>query len=97
MHARVVTLTLQPGQLDAATTIFRDSVIPALRQQPGFVQAYLLSDRAADQLVSVVLWASEAALLASGGSGFLQEQFAKFAAIRVAPPVAASYEVSATS
>ena len=44
MYARVVTGQFQPGKLDEAIALFRDSVIAEIKQQQGFKGALLLRD-----------------------------------------------------
>jgi hypothetical protein len=36
MYTRVTTLSVQPEKIDELTTIFRDSIGPAMQQQSGF-------------------------------------------------------------
>ena len=36
MHARVISVQLKPGSSEDVTRIYRDSVLPAARRQPGF-------------------------------------------------------------
>jgi hypothetical protein len=44
MYARVVTVQAQPGKTEEAIAIFRNSVIPAAKQQKGFISLMLLTD-----------------------------------------------------
>ena len=94
MFARHVTVMLQPGKTDETTAIFRDSVVPALQQQEGFKGAFLLIDPKTPKAIAVVLWETEAEMLASEESGFYQDQIAKFAAVFVGPPVREHFRVS---
>ena len=50
MHAQVVRVQVQPGKADEAIAIFRDSVMPAARQQKGFMNSYLLIDRSTNRV-----------------------------------------------
>ena len=94
MHARLVTVQIQPGKIDEAISIYRDTVMPAAKQQKGFKGATLLTDRDTGKGVSVTLWETEADMTATEASGWWQEQIAKFAAALAAPPVREHYEVS---
>jgi heme-degrading monooxygenase HmoA len=95
MYARAVTLHVSPDKLDEVIQIFRDSVIPAARQQTGFRSGRLLVNRQTGKAISVGLWETEADLQASGqGSTYLQEQLAKAASLVTAPPVVEQYEVA---
>jgi heme-degrading monooxygenase HmoA len=95
MYARLVTLQLAPETIDDAIELYRDSVMPAAQQEPGFKGGRLLVDRATSKAISVVLWATEADILETGaGSAYFQEQIAKFGQLFTAPPVAEHYEIA---
>ena len=65
MHARVISVQLRPGTADEASRIYRESVLPAARRQPGFQRALFLVDPITERAVSVTQWATEADLAAS--------------------------------
>jgi hypothetical protein len=44
MHARVVDPRVRPGDTEEMVRIYRDSFMPAAKQQPGFGGAMLLTD-----------------------------------------------------
>ena len=94
MHARIVTVQLQPGKIDEAIRIFRDSIVPAAKQQNGFKGALLLTDASADKVISVTQWETEADMLASETSGYYQEQVAKVGHIVRSQPTDEHYQVS---
>lgn len=94
MYARVTTLQLQPGKTEELIRIFQDSIVPAAQQQKGFVGITLLSDPAADKVMSVGLWQTESDLLAGESSGYYQEQLAKVRTLMAAPPTREAYQVS---
>ena len=95
MYSQVVRAQVQPGKVDEAVAIFRDSVAPAARRERGFKSAYFLVDRSANKIVGFSLWESEADIAALAESGFYQEQVAKFAAVFAGPPEREVYEVLA--
>ena len=97
MHARVVTLQVQPGKMDALNTIFQDEVVPAVRQVAGFKSLTLLEDRKTNKAMMFSVWESESAMKASEISGFFQAQLQKFSAIIVGQPQREAYEVGAQS
>jgi heme-degrading monooxygenase HmoA len=78
MFARIVTVQVPPDKREEAISIFQNSVIPAAKQQKGFISLMLVTDRTGKG-VSVGLWETEADLNANEASGYLQEQLAKFA------------------
>jgi heme-degrading monooxygenase HmoA len=95
MYARLTTFELHPETLDEAVQIFRDSVVPDNRQQPGFQGILALVDRSAHKAISISLWQTEAEAQASATSGHLQAQIKKFASHMSAPPVVETFEVEA--
>lgn len=94
MFARHITLNIQPGKMDEAIRIYRDSVVPASREQPGCRHMQLLTNAMTGHCVSISFWNSEADQKASEDSGYMQQQLAKFAALTDGPPTRESYAVS---
>jgi heme-degrading monooxygenase HmoA len=95
MHARVVTIKCQPGKVDEATQILRESILPETRQQAGFQGVMALLDRSIDKSIAITLWQTEADAQASGASSsYLQAQLAKVASFFAAAPIVETYEVA---
>ena len=94
MYARVVTTHAQPEKLDQLIAVFRDSIVPAARQQKGFVGISLLVDRATGKGVVVSRWQTEADLSAGEASGYYQEQLAKVGPFLTAPPTREAFEIA---
>ena len=94
MYARVTITQLQPGKTEEAVSIFRDSIVPAAKQQQGFKGALLLTDPNTGKGVSITLWETEDNMRAGETSGYYQEQVAKFAQVFTGPPIREVYEVS---
>jgi heme-degrading monooxygenase HmoA len=94
MHARIVIVQSQPDKLDEVIKIYRDSVVPAAKQQKGFLGARLFTDRATGKGISVTRWQTKEDLEAGETSGYYQEQIAKFAPYLTAAPVREVYEIS---
>lgn len=95
MFARVTTVQIRPDTVDEATRIYNDSVIAAAKGQQGYVNTYMLTDRASGRGMAVTLWQTLEDLQASESSGYYQEQVAKFAPFLTAQPVREVYEVGA--
>ncbi len=94
MHARLTTSQYPLDKVDEALQIYRESILPELRRQPGFKGVMGLVDRSKGKAISLTLWESEADALASGaGSAYMQEALAKFGSLFVAAPVIETYEV----
>jgi heme-degrading monooxygenase HmoA len=94
VHARVVDLRVRPSDTEEMVRIYRDSVMPAARRQPGFRGAVLLTDPETGIGISVTMWETEADREAGETSGYYKEQIAKFADFLVETPVRKHYEVS---
>ena len=93
MHARAVSVPVDPGSLDDMLKIWKESVLPAARGQRGFQGALVLGNRTTGDGVSITLWEDEADMAASEKSGYYQEQLAKFASIFTGKPDLKHYEV----
>lgn len=94
MQVRVTTVQIQPGKVDEAIRIYRDSVVPAAKQQRGYRSTMLLTDRASGKGIAITAWETAADLQASEASGYYQEQTAKFAPLLTAAPIREVFELS---
>src|SRR5437764_14902490 len=93
MYARVVTGQYQPGKLDEGEQIYRESILPEARQQPGFKGALGLVDRSSGKAISITLWQTEANAQVSGAnSSYGQAQLAKIGSLLAAAPTIEPYE-----
>lgn len=94
MYARIVTVQVHLDKLDQVISIYRDSIVPAAKQQKGFLGARLFTDRTTGKGVSVTRWQTREDLEAGESSGYYTEQIAKIAPMLTAPPVRETYEIS---
>jgi heme-degrading monooxygenase HmoA len=94
VHARVVDLRVSPGDTREMVRIYRGSVMPAARRQPGFRGAVLLTDPDTGIGISVTMWETEADREAGEASGYYKEQIEKFSDFLTETPVRKHYEVS---
>jgi len=95
MHARVNTMQYQPGKVDEAFQIFRESILQETRQQAGFQAVTVLLNRETDKAIVISLWQTEADARASGpGSSYMQTQQAKASSLFAAAPIIEFYEVA---
>ena len=95
MHARVATVQVQPGKTQEAIDIYKNSVVPAAKEQKGFQGAYLMTDASSGKAISITVWDSEADMMAGeSSSGYYQEQIGKFGSLFAGPPVLEHYELS---
>lgn len=93
MNARATIVQILPGKIDEAIAIYRDSVVPAAKQQKGCKGLYLLTDRNTGKGISITLWETETDMRAGESSGYVQQQLAKFKDIFRGQPVPEAYEV----
>ena len=94
MHARVVTGQSQPNSQDKGANIYRDSIVPAAKEQQGFKGAFLLENPDTKKFISITLWETEADMIAGEASGYLKEQIDKVAATFAGPPTTEHFKVS---
>jgi heme-degrading monooxygenase HmoA len=94
--ARVTTADIDTVRTSAedAVEVFRESVLPALHEQPGYEGSFVLLSPEGKALV-LTFWATaeEADAGIAGARSFYSEQVAKFATIYRSPPGRESYDV----
>jgi heme-degrading monooxygenase HmoA len=95
MHARMTQTQGKPDKVEEASRLFRESIIPAAKQQKGFAGAMAFANRTTGQGVTITLWESEADLSASEKNGYYQAQLAKAGQLLTAPPKTERFEVTA--
>jgi heme-degrading monooxygenase HmoA len=97
MYARVTQAEIDAVRMsvDDAVELFRESVLPALRDQEGFEGVYVLLSPESKAL-AVTFWDDEASAdagAAAAEGGFYGEQLSKFVTIFRAPPGRERYDV----
>ncbi len=95
MHAGVNYVQIQPGKMNEAIAIHRDSVVPAASQRQGNRGGLLLTDPNTGKAIVIGLWETEADIPTGEAGGWYQEQVSKSAQLRAGPVVRELYEVSA--
>jgi hypothetical protein len=65
MHARVLTVRVQPERIDDALRLWEEQVLPQLRQTAGFRDVALYADRQDGFVLATIHYATEADALAS--------------------------------
>ena len=93
MHARAVSVPIDPAKIDDMLKVWKESVLPAAKKQKGFTGALLLGDRSSGDGIAITLWDSPADLAAGEQSGYYADQLAKFAGMFRGSPVRTHYEV----
>jgi heme-degrading monooxygenase HmoA len=94
--ARVTTADIDAVRtsVEDAVEVFRESVLPALHEQPGYEGSYVLVSPEGKALV-LTFWTTveDADAGVAGARSFYSEQVAKFATIYRSPPGRESYDV----
>jgi heme-degrading monooxygenase HmoA len=96
MVARTTVAEIDPVRMSVgeAVELFRESVVPALREQDGYEGFYVLLSPEGQALV-LTFWrdaeAAESGL--AGGRSFYEEQVEKFVTIYRSPPGRELYDV----
>ncbi|MGM0403918.1 MAG: antibiotic biosynthesis monooxygenase family protein [Thermodesulfobacteriota bacterium] len=94
MYARAVNVQFQPGKMDEATRIVKDTIVPVLHGQKGFKGQFLLTQRDTGKAISINLWETEADLTAFESGPHYRELMGKLADVLAGPPAGEQYEVS---
>ncbi len=93
MYAVVIRAQGQPGKIDTAASIWRDSVIPVLKQRKGFKGGFFMTDPDTGKGISITFWETEADAKEGEASGLYKERIAKFTSVLTEPPTREVYEV----
>jgi quinol monooxygenase YgiN len=93
MYARMITGQTQRGQMGEFLTVCRDTILPALRQAPGFRHVVLLTDPTTDKILAMVLWETEREARASEAS-LGRQWFPMVAPLLTGQPAVEGYNVS---
>jgi heme-degrading monooxygenase HmoA len=94
MYARTGVSRMKPGKMDEAIAMYRDSVVPLLKEQKGFKGLYWLVDRKTDKYTVITLWETEPDMAVTETSGLLQEVISKFAPFVAEQTAIERYEVA---
>ena len=94
MYARVTQLEVDTVRVDMteAVELFRNDILPDLRDRPGYRGVYVLATPAG-QGVLVSLWDTEAQADASTDGGAYTETLERYMTLFKAPPGRGRYEV----
>lgn len=95
MVARVTPAEIDSVRMSVphAVELFESSVLPELRDEPGYEGCYVLTTPEGKALV-LTLWADEEAARATVASGVWGSQVEKFAAVLRSPAGRDAYEVA---
>ena len=94
MYTRLSTATYKSdATIDDVVTIWREQIIPLIRQQPGFQGVIVLGDRSTDKGASITLWESEEDVTASRQSDAMRQTLAALVPSLDGQPDQQHYEV----
>ena len=95
MYARVTLLEIDTLRIDVgvAVDLFRESVLPRLRELDGYEGTYVLTTPEGRALL-MTLWNSDEAAEAHSETGFYAEQLEEYTTIFRSPPGRERYEVA---
>ncbi len=96
MYARLITMHLKHGNAEKVAALYRDSILPALRNQRGFLETNFGIDKNGKAITFVVFENEQDALL-SEENGYLSEQIAKAMPFLDYPPIVEYFEIPVKS
>ena len=94
MFARVTTFHVKIHRLEDAINIYRESVLPAAREQKGYRGASLMTNPKTGKCVAIAYWDKEEDAIANEKNMYYQEQLIKFMKVLLISPVRDGYEVN---
>ena len=97
MYARLTTFYLKVKHMEDAIEVYKNSIIPAAKKQPGFNKAFFLINRNAGKFISITIWENFDYALANQKSGYYQQQLDKFEDFIVVKPEIEGFTVGAMS
>ena len=93
MYARLTRMQVRLERFEHSINIFKESVLPAIRQQLGFQAIYLFTNAKTGEGLTLSIWNSEEDAMESEKNHYYQEQLVKIMSFLTAPPVREGYEV----
>ena len=92
MHARSITVHVQPGKVDELFSIYENSVERVNMQQKGCVGSSILVDTETGYGIMQIFWATAADMLLGEKNGCVLDHFAQVAPILASPLATEHYE-----
>ncbi len=77
MYTSVFSGQIKPGGLDDAVNIYKTSILPAMKEQPGFKSTLLLCNPDTLQFIAISLWETTVDMLTGEASAYFQAQLHK--------------------
>lgn len=95
MIARVTRYQVNVLEVEETIKAFNTSVIPMVKQQKGYRNGYLLTDRTTGKCMTIAFWDSDVDAIADEQSGDYQKRVDTGKDRFTSPPVREIYEVVA--
>ena len=94
MYARVMSLNVQEGKMDALISAVAGAVEPMLLNMEGFQGGFLFTDPAAGTALTVTIWETEDQMLAGERMPSYIERISKMTAVLNEPPIPQHFQAS---
>ncbi len=94
MYASVLSGQVKQDRLDDAVSIYKKSILPAMKEQTGFQGSILLGNPDSHQFIAISIWETKIDMLSGEASAHLQAQLHKIRPFLVRPLANAHYVVN---
>ncbi len=74
LHASIFHGQVKQAELDHALSVYKQSVLPVLKTQAGFIRSILLCNLDTHQFIAIFFWEGKVELLVGEASAYLQAQ-----------------------
>ena len=78
MYSRITEFQVKIEKIEQGIELYRKSVVPASKEQKGYVKTLGMIDRLSGKGISLTIWQSEEDALASEKNLYYQKQLIKF-------------------
>jgi heme-degrading monooxygenase HmoA len=92
MHARLITVNIQPAKFEEFAETFSKELLPAISREHGFKCMYVMKDGVHDKITVLAVWDSESDAKQSI-EGYLSQRLPKVADFLAGQPNAETLEV----
>jgi len=94
MYARIISFQVAPNKMEELVRIWREELLPAAQEQPGWQRGQLLVNWETGKVAVVGLWATRADEQATAaGSAYGRAQVARLGHLIHVPPTLEEFEV----
>ena len=93
MYARVTTVQIQPGKIDEAHALWKESLLPLYKRHQGFQGGHIVANRIASTAIVIAYWDAPDNAQAASGDSDIRATLRTFAPLFSGAPVTDDYEV----